>query len=206
MSVKEAVIVANGRFPKSNMIIGILRNANYIICCDGAINKLDSHDIFPHIIIGDMDSANPTLLEKYKDCILKVEEQDTNDLSKAFRYAIELGFNKLTILGATGKREDHTLANISHLYRFNREVHTEIISDYGIWSCCSKTTKFKSHPGQQVSIFSNFPATKVFSENLRYPLNGMTLDELWKGTLNESTSDNFKLIFEEGEIIVFRAF
>lgn len=204
--MKEAVIIANGRFPKTQKILDILRNSSFIICCDGAINKLDSHDIFPHIIIGDMDSAHPKLLGKYKDSILQIEEQDTNDLSKAFRYAVEHGFNKLTILGATGKREDHTLANISHLFRFNREVETEIVSDYGIWSYCSKTTKFNSHLGQQVSIFSNFPETKVFSDNLRYPLNGMTLDELWKGSLNESSADYFTIIFDKGEIIIFRSF
>lgn len=204
--MKEAVIVANGRFPQSKQVLDILQKSDYLICCDGAINKLDSHGIIPHIIIGDMDSANPTLIEKYKDCILKVDEQDTNDLSKAFRYALDLGFNKLTILGATGKREDHTLANISHLYRFNKEVETEIVSDYGIWSCCFQTTVFKSYLGQQVSIFSNHAETSVFSENLKYPLNGMTLDELWKGTLNESSSTKFRIIFEKGEIIVFRAF
>lgn len=204
--MKKAIIVANGRFPKSHKVLEILRNAEYIICCDGAIKKLDSHNILPDIIIGDMDSVTTSLLNKYKDKILQIKEQDTNDLSKAFRYALEQGFEKLTILGATGKREDHTLANISHLYRFNREVYTEIISDYGIWSCCSESTTFESHIGQQVSIFSNHSNTKIYSENLKYPLKGMLLDELWKGTLNESTSDSFRIIFDNGEIIVFRGY
>lgn len=204
--MKEAIILANGRFPKSRKVLEILHSAKYIICCDGAIKNLDSHSIMPDIIIGDMDSVGTTLLNKYKEKILKITEQDTNDLSKSFRYALEQGFNQLTILGATGKREDHSLANISLLYRFNREVNTEIISDYGIWTCCNESSLFESFPGQQVSIFSNRANTKVYSENLRYPLDGILLDELWKGTLNESTSNSFRISFDRGEIIVFRCF
>lgn len=204
--MKEAVIIANGRFPKSNRVLEILHRAEYIICCDGAIKKLDSHNISPDIVIGDMDSVSSTLLKKYKDKILQVFEQDTNDLSKSFRYAIDQGFDKITILGATGKREDHTLGNISLLYSYNRIIPTQIISDYGIWSSCKETTPFDSYPGQQVSIFSNRADTKVYSENLKYPLNGMLLDELWKGTLNESLGSSFKIIFEKGEIIVFQSF
>lgn len=204
--MKEAIIIANGRFPKSQQVLEILNKAKYIICCDGAIKNLDSHNITPDIIIGDMDSVSKTLFNKYKDKILKVTEQDTNDLSKAFRYAQEQGFEKLTILGATGKREDHTLGNISLLYTYNRKIKTEIVSDYGIWSCCNESSHFKSFHGQQISIFSNLPETKVFSENLKYPLNGMLLDELWKGTLNESTSNSFRIIFDKGEVMVFRSF
>ncbi len=204
--MKEAIIIANGRFPKSQRVLEILKCAEYIICCDGAIRKLDSHNISPDIIIGDMDSVPTPLLIKYKNKILKVPEQDTNDLSKSFKYAIGQGFEKITILGATGKREDHTLGNISLLYSYNRIVPTQIVSDYGIWSSCKETTEFDTYIGQQVSIFSNKPETKVYSENLKYPLNGMLLDELWKGTLNESIGNTFKIIFDKGELIVFRCF
>lgn len=204
--MKEAVIIANGRFPQTKRVIDILIEANYIICCDGAIKNLDSHNIKPDIIIGDMDSVSKPLFNKYKDKILKVTEQETNDLSKAFRFALQKGFEKLTILGATGKREDHTIGNISLLYTYNRKVKTEIISDYGVWSCCYESSHYESFPGQQVSIFCNHPNIKVYSENLKYPLNGMQLDELWKGTLNESTSNSFKIIFDQGEIIIFQSF
>ena len=47
--------------------------------------------------------------------IVHVTEQETNDLNKAFRYCLANGWTDIVILGATGKREDHTLGNIGLL-------------------------------------------------------------------------------------------
>ena len=58
--------------------------------------------------------------------------------------------------------------------------------------------------GQQVSIFS-LDKRPVSSQNLKYPLNESVLDNLWKGSLNESLGETFTL-HTEGKIIVYRTF
>ena len=47
-----------------------------------------------------------------------MKDQETNDLTKAVNYVKTLGFREVLILGATGRREDHTLGNISLLAQF----------------------------------------------------------------------------------------
>jgi thiamine pyrophosphokinase len=201
---QEAVIIANGQFPKKESVINILKEADYLICCDGAISNLDKHNILPDVIVGDLDSIPENLLSKYNERIVYINEQDSNDLSKAFNYACKKGVKKISILGATGKRDDHTLANISLLYKYNKELETSLITDYGLWTVISKSTTLDSYKGQQVSLFSNNGSTPIFSKGLKYKLNGLQLDELWKGTLNESISNEFSLEFENAQIIIFR--
>ena len=114
------------------------------------------------------------------------------------------GLNKIKIVAATGKREDHTLGNISLLLEYMKNVDVEMITDYGIFTPISSTTKFKSMAGQQVSIF-NLDNSPITSHNLKYPLNNMILDNLWKGTLNDSLGEWFT-IDTNGKTIVYRTF
>lgn len=201
---QKAVILANGQFPKKERVINILKESDFLVCCDGAIRNLVKQNISPDVIIGDMDSIEDLHYAMYHDKIIKNSEQDSNDLTKAFNYCISNGYNRITILGATGKRDDHTLANISLLYNYNKLAETDIITDFGHWCVIDKTTTFDSYIGQQVSLFSNVPDAHMYSVNLKYSLNGMFFDEYWKGTLNESTGKTFTVEFSNAQVLVFR--
>ena len=83
-------------------------------------------------------------------------------------------------------------------------VDVEMITDYGIFTPIASTKVFESAVGQQVSIFS-LDKRPVSSQNLKYPLNESVLDNLWKGSLNESLGETFTL-YTEGKIIVYRTF
>ncbi len=201
----EAVILANGEFPKKQFLLDKLKTAEYLICCDGAVNKLLNIGVKPYAIIGDLDSINTDIKDKYKNIIHHISEQDTNDLSKAVNWSIHRGFKQLTILGATGKREDHAIGNIFLLIRYIKKVKVVMISDYGIFTPINKNTIFDSYAGQQVSIFSPDNSTKISTENLRYPLKHQNLPELWNGTLNESVADTFEIQISGGSVIIYQA-
>ena len=59
-----------------------------------------------------MDSIDKTIEEQYKDIIIKLNDQNENDLRKAITWTENNNATDIIILGATGKREDHSLANI----------------------------------------------------------------------------------------------
>ncbi len=202
---KQAIILANGKFPESNDLIERLRTAEYLICCDGAINNLERLGIEPHSIVGDLDSISKERKEKYKDIIHHFSEQITNDLTKSVNWSIKNGFQKITILGASGKREDHTIGNIFLLLRYIHEIEVVMISDYGTFTPIFKTKEFKSYKGEQVSIFSPNPYTKISTKNLRYPIKNEALPELWNGTLNESLGDKFEINLENGALVIYQA-
>ena len=203
--MKEAVILANGEFPKGELSLRILNNSNFLICCDGAINKLLKTDIEPNLIIGDLDSINEDLKTKFADILIKIADQNTNDLTKAINWCVVNNITDVTILGATGKREDHTIANISLLSKYIEQLNVKIITDFGIFTPITKTTMFKSEKGQQVSIFSLDCDKEISSENLKYPLHNLKLETWWMGTLNESTADNFTIICNSNaRVIVYQ--
>ena len=109
----------------------------------------------PTVIVGDCDSLSEKEKLQYASIIHKISEQDTNDLTKAVRYCLAQGWKDLIILGATGRREDHTIANISLLADYI-DIAGEVwmLSDYGVMNAIREDATFESYPGQQVSIFS----------------------------------------------------
>lgn len=201
---EQTVIIGNGDFPTHKYPKLSIKKASYIICLDGALQATLDNNIMPDIIIGDGDSISSTLKEQYAHKFLLISDQNTNDLTKAVNYCIEKGVNKIKIVAATGKREDHTLGNISLLLEYMNSVDVELITDYGIFTPISSTTKFNSIAGQQVSIF-NIDNSPITSHNLKFPLNSLVLDNLWKGTLNESLGEWFT-IETIGKTLVYRTF
>lgn len=204
MDEKYTVIIANGEFPSHPYPLSCIKNASEIICLDGALKNCLENKIIPNAVVGDGDSISENLKKEYAHLLHIFSDQETNDLTKAVAFCTKKGHKNIKIVAATGKREDHTLGNISLLLEYMKTVNVEMITDYGTLTPAYKTTEFKSVCGQQVSIFS-LDQKPMTSHNLKYPLNKIVLDSLWKGTLNESLGDRFR-IETEGEIIVYRTF
>ena len=200
------VILADGSFPVHEIPLGFLRNASRIICCDGAAGSLVNFGLEPFAIVGDCDSLNPEIMDKYTNRIFKDNDQETNDLTKTVRWCSERGYKDIVILGATGKREDHTVGNISLLAEYAQFMNVKMITDTGIFYPLVKSGRFESSPGQQVSVFSIYPDTEITSSGLRYPLSNRKLKNWWEATLNEATGDSFELEFKGGAVIVFIVF
>ena len=201
--IPEAVILANGEYPAHELPLRLLAEAQFVGCCDGAANEYISRGHTPDVIIGDGDSLLPEYKKRFSSIILQISDQETNDQTKAVHYLQSKGIRKIAIVGATGKREDHTLGNISLLMEYMRSgMEVRTVTDYGTFIPVSDTQSFASHPGQQVSII-NFGAEGLKGEGLFYPLSDFS--NWWQGTLNEATADEFT-IHCTGEYLVFLAY
>jgi len=199
------VIVADGAFPAHEIPLYYLKNAKRIICCDGSTESLVLAGMEPEAIVGDMDSINEELANRYADRIFRDESQETNDLTKVVMWCHEMGYDDIVILGATGKREDHTLGNISLLMDYVGYMNVIMVTDTGIIMPFLKSTSINSFPGQQVSIFSIDLETEVTSHGLKYPLNHNKITNWWCATLNESLGESFSLEFK-GRLLVYLKF
>jgi len=202
----KTVILADGSFPVHNTPLGYLWEAKHIICCDGSAKSLVLAGLEPEAIIGDLDSLDPEIAVKYADRLFRYSEQETNDLTKAVRWCINKRYNEIVILGATGKREDHTIGNISLLAEYAREINVIMVTDTGTFTPLLKSSIVSSFPGEQVSVFSINPETEITSEGLKYPLKNLKPGNWWVATLNEATGDEFKLHFNGGPVIVYQKF
>ena len=206
-SETDAVILAAGDFPTHPIPLGLLARAaeGRIICCDGAADRLLREGFTPLAVVGDGDSISPEARRRLSDRLHIESEQDTNDLSKAVRYAVSQGMRRLTILGATGRREDHTLGNISLLADYQaRGLDVEMWTDYGVFTPATGCQTFASRAGQQVSVFCLDDAPLTLRD-VRWPLEGRRITRWWQATLNEALTDTFR-IETRGRIIVFRTY
>ncbi len=200
----KAVILANGDFPTHAVPLGVLRQADFLCCCDGAAVEAVSHGLHPHAVIGDGDSLPAEFMEKYSGIFHRIAEQEDNDLTKATRFCIAQGYNDITYVGATGKREDHTLGNIFLLPRYLVEfgIRPVMLTDHGPFRPAQGTATFNSFPRQQVSIF-NMSCSEIRSEGLVW--DSYAYSHLWQGTLNEAKAGEFTL-HADGTYIVFQTY
>lgn len=205
-STAQAVILANGDFPTHPLPKSILsHNQERLICCDGAADLLLEHQMIPKTIIGDCDSLSLQNQQNYQKIITKVPDQNTNDLTKAVLFCQSNSIQSLIILGATGKREDHTIANIALLANYLPLIdNITMITDFGVFNAIHQPSQFQSYSGQQVSLFSLTP-TPITTTNLKYPLNQQSHTYWWQGTLNESVTNTFD-IDVHNSLIVYRTF
>lgn len=202
----DTVILANGVYPSHPIALGHLKLARRIICCDGSVNALVENGYEPFAIVGDCDSLDQQIAEKYQDKIFRDEDQETNDLTKSVKWCSDRNYSDVVILGATGKREDHTLGNISLLVEYAHYMKVIMVTDTGIFHPLLESTRLKSAKGQQISIFSITPDTEIDSTGLKYSLTRRKIRNWWEATLNEATDDYFELDFTTGQIIVFLKF
>ena len=202
----KTIILANGNFPTHEIPLSFLYKAERIICCDGSTQSLLNFGLKPDFIIGDLDSISEEIRKQFSSILLYRAEQETNDLTKSVQFCIENNFKEITILGATGKREDHTLGNLSLLLDYSEKANVQMLTDYGVFTPLLKTSTLESYPVEQISIFSLDTETVFTFHNLLYPVENRKLSSWWQGTLNEAKTDNFTISFDKGKVLVFREY
>ena len=197
MSKPETIVIlAAGDFPRSESVLQLLDEADMIACCDSAAETLAASGRVPDLIVGDLDSISAEIKQRYADRMVVCRGQDDNDLTKTFHEVLRLHPSVIHILGATGLREDHALANISLLADYQREApqcQIDLVSDYGRFVAASGQRTFASEPRQEVSIFAFDHSLRMTATGLQYPLDGVVFDTLWKASLNVATGTSFTL-------------
>lgn len=208
----KIAILANGAGPSHPIPRQILAEASLLVCCDGALATARALGREPDFVVGDGDSISPADRESLGERFVHLAEQDTNDLAKAFRFTYSRASQppsslRIAILGATGLREDHTLGNIFRLVDFTTTVpDAAIYTDAGIIEAVRGERTFAARPGDAVSIFAPVSGTAVSSEGLQWPLDGVSLADLWSGTLNRATGESFTLRTDGRPILVYRPY
>ncbi len=199
-------ILANGTPPSHSAALGHLRRADVLICCDGACEKARALGREPDYVVGDGDSVPAADRAALGARFVRVAEQDTNDMAKAFRFALGLAPSRIVILGATGLREDHALGNIFWLFDFAAEFpETSMVTDHGVFEVVAKRRTFACRPGEALSVFSPDRDARVASEGLVWPLDGVRFENLHCATLNRTADTSFTLS-PTRPVLLFRAY
>lgn len=182
-----------------------------VICADGGARHAKRIHITPMLIVGDMDSLSPEEEQWFADqgcpIIRHPAAKEETDTALAFTEALRLQPREVWIMGATGNRLDHTLANLALLLRGEvAGVKVRIVDQWCEAFLVKEHYILEGTTGQTVSIFP-FPdkADGVTLEGFEYPLRGavMTPDNPY-GISNRLVSPPGRITVEKGALLVVR--
>ena len=214
--MSTAVIIGGGDFPRKPYPRELIRRADIIVCCDGNALKaflrnreaiFGNDNRIPDAIVGDMDSMTPRLAKEYSHLLIKIEEQDDNDQTKALHHILDNypDVDTIHILAATGKREDHTVGNLGLLMEYAREgslPQLDMISDYTTAFVVTDSCDLILGRGRKISLFSPDNSLKLKSKGLVWPTDNVIFDNWWPATLNRTDDDTIHLDFSHKSLVL----
>lgn len=212
MKNKKAVIVSGGNIEKAFALEQIKKIVpDILIGVDRGLLFLYQNQLTPTHIVGDFDSVAPEVVMYYKENTnIPIREfdpvKDASDTEIAVKLAIELGASQMWILGATGTRLDHVMANIQTLkIALDAGVKAYIIDNHNRISLAEKEILlFKENAFG--TYFSLFPLGGIVHglsiKGAKYPLNNHTLVPYDSRCVsNQFLEDCVEIIFSDGIII-----
>jgi len=177
----NCIIVASGTLVDTPGIRSLLNQADLIIAADGGAIHLKQMNFIPHVIIGDMDSILPDtklFYEKNKTPIISYPaRKNQTDTDLCIDFALEKKATEITLLGVTGNRLDHTLANLFLLRRLaDLGIKAKIVDANNEIYLVTDHLELTGEKGDPLSII---PVSDIITgltlEGLEYPLENASI-------------------------------
>jgi thiamine pyrophosphokinase len=206
----RVVIFANGDFIPNLYSSQALRLAELIVAADNGARYCFSHGILPDVLIGDLDSLAPSLLQELEaaetQIITHPQDKDETDLELALDHALHHRATHVTILGGLGGRWDMSLANIFLLAhkKYQKLAICVVGHDHVMYIInADNPLKLQGRKGDTVSLLPLTPVvTGVSTLNLRYPLQGEELHAAgMRGVSNELLGTEGNIVLDEGVLL-----
>lgn len=212
-SLKRAVIVAAGELDLTDpaWLNAVCASSDLVVAADGGLRHCRAAAVSVDVLIGDLDSVAPDMVEQAKLDGTEVkafdQDKDATDLELALEYAYSEGVTAAVVAGAVGGRIDHTLAALNLLAS----------SKYGLIEICVRDAAVLAHvvhpgrspgfsfpPGSTVSILPIGGSAKgVTATGFKWPLNGDDLPvSSTIGVSNVAVSPRQTVSIDEGVLLV----
>lgn len=179
----KTLIITGGRFDKEFAASFLQKNKyDYTIVVDYGLAYAESLEIIPDMIVGDFDTLGTEHLDKYRELGTNIRKfnphKDDTDTEIAVREAVELK-SDFDIIGATGGRIDHLLANIHNLKIALDAGYTGRLVDEGnivFLRNKSFTISREEYPAKYISFVPfDGEVRGITLKGFEYPLDNYTL-------------------------------
>jgi len=153
----DCIIIASGTLKRHDYFSRLIHKADLVVCADGGARHLRRMNMVPHVAIGDFDSIDTKsrlfLEEHHVPIITHPRDKDATDTELAVQWAKEKGATGLTLMGVTGTRLDHTLANILLLKSIGATgLKCRIVDDNNEIYLVTERIELHGNPGDLVSL------------------------------------------------------
>ena len=214
--MKDTIIVSGGNIHKDFALDFLKKNKienTCLIAADRGVEFFMGTDLEPDVAVGDFDSLSAEGA-KYMETLKHTEirrlkpEKDDSDTQSAANYAIEQGTERIMILGATGNRIDHLMANFGLLMLGKiKQVQIVLVDTYNYMSLIESGMILKKEEqfGKYVSFFPiEGEVTGLTLKGFKYPLNSYTLKVEDSGLTvsNEISDPEAEVTFETGKLLM----
>lgn len=214
--MKDTIIVSGGNIHKDFALDFLKKNKTEntcLIAADRGVEFFMGTDLEPDVAVGDFDSLSVEGA-KYMETLKHTEirrlkpEKDDSDTQSAANYAIEQGTERIMILGATGNRIDHLMANFGLLMLGKtKQVQIVLVDAYNYMSLIESGMILKKEEqfGKYVSFFPiEGEVTGLTLKGFKYPLNSYTLKVEDSGLTvsNEISDPEAEVTFETGKLLM----
>lgn len=186
----KALILANGQPPSKRLLLRLLKQSAVFVCADGGANTAARLGLKPDLIIGDLDSIASATLRKFRNIrARRIADQNSTDLEKALSWVTGKGHKDIVVAGATGRRLDHSLGNLSALVKFSRKARIRFVDDASELCFIGSECEFEAPTGTLVSLIPLSLCEGIVTHGLKWELKNESL----RLGFRESTSNMVKL-------------
>lgn len=171
------IIFLDGDASAEPWLLDFARDA-YVIAADGGIRHAASFNIEPHLWVGDFDSSDSVMRDRYRNVPLKEYPSDKvkSDGELAIEEALSLKPQKIVLVGAMGgSRTDHSFFNVLGALNFaHKHQDTEFIltgkSELAMPLLPNKLLEIANSVGATLSIVPFSQLKGLTIEGVKWPL------------------------------------
>ena len=214
--MNDVIIISGGTIQKDFALTFLkkrIKPDTCIIAADRGLEFLAETEYMPDVVVGDFDSLSERgsqYLDSLKNTeILRLKpEKDDSDTQSAVNHMISEGSREILILGATGTRLDHVLANLG-LLSMGREkgVHIALADQWNYITLVDSGTVLKKEEqfGKYVSFFTvGGDVSGLTLKGFKYPLDGYDLTVADSGLTvsNEIAAETAEVTYDRGSLLM----
>lgn len=199
--ISKIVIVGNGEDWQKEKIISYCKRADFIIAADNGLALLHQYNITPDLIIGDLDSVSPSLLQQFPGTPVEKfpAKKDYSDLELSIKKAIGLNPKEIILLAVNGNYFDHSFAAIVNLFRYNiPEIEMKIINSNSLIFPIFKKTILQQFKDRRFSLFPLSAVHNFSMQGAQYSFPKKDLEVTDYSLSNVITEAKLEINLDEG--------
>ena len=204
---EPALLIANGEACSEELLGQLLEWSPTVVVLDSAIWRVFDLGIKVDVLLGDFDRSldlDSIRAHQYPLNIVHAPDQEKTDLDKGIEYLIDQGYPAVNIIWATGRRADHTLANMTNIVRYKNQIRIVMLDDHSkIFPLVGRFEKWYE-AGTPISLIPVGTVTGFTSQGLKYNLQEATLKlGYFTSSSNEAAEDGFvRIEAKTGDLLI----
>lgn len=209
----KVLIVSSGSIKNCEILKKEIENNDYVICADGGLDHLMKIDKKPDLLVGDLDSLSLSgkqyIAEKDIEVMKFPTKKNMTDSELAVEFAKKNNATDITLIGSTGSRLDHSIANIFMLRKLNlMGIKSKVVDDNNsIVYSRDYIEVLKDSDKKYLSVLPiSLEGATVTLEGLVYPLDKYHIDySSTIGISNEIYEDTAIIKIHNGEVLIIQS-